>query len=86
MIEIYFTKSFLKQIKLFTKDLQDEVSEKIELFKNKDNHSLLKVHKLHGKMSDRYSFSVNYKIRIIFIWNVKNEAIFLVLGDHDLYK
>lgn len=86
MIEIYFTKFFLKQIKLFEKNLQDEVSEKIELFKNKNNHKLLKVHKLHGRLKNRYSFYINYKIRIVFIWKNKEEAVFLVVGDHDIYK
>ena len=72
MIEVYFTKSFLKQIKLLENDLQEEVSEKVELFKNKNNHILLKVHKLNGKYKEYYSFSVNYKIRIVFIWS-KND-------------
>lgn len=86
MIEIYFTKFFLKQVKLFEKNLQEEVSEKIDLLKNKDNHKLLKVHKLHGKLKDRYSFYVNYKIRAVFMWEGSEKAILLAIGDHDIYK
>ena len=53
MIEIYFTKNFLKQSKLLPRDLQIEVSEKVESFKDKNNHNSLNVHKLHGRFSRR---------------------------------
>jgi mRNA-degrading endonuclease YafQ of YafQ-DinJ toxin-antitoxin module len=66
--------------------LTGEVFEKIELFKDTKNYKLLKVHKLHGKFSDCLSFSVNYKTRIVFEYETKNEVVFLAIGDHDLYK
>jgi len=68
------------------KSLIDEVFDKIDLFKNPANHSALKVHKLQGKLKDRWSFSVNYKIRIVFKYESKNEAVFSAIGDHDVYK
>lgn len=86
MIEIYFTKNFLKQSKLLPRDLQIEVSEKVESFKDKSNHNSLNVHKLHGRFKEKYSFYINYKIRVVFMWINKNEVALLVVGDHDLYK
>ena len=86
MIEVFFTKSFIKTVKYFDKDLKEEVFEKIDMFKNKDNHILLKVHKLHGEYKNYYSFSVNYKIRIVFLWSNKNKVTFYAIGDHDVYK
>lgn len=86
MLEVYYTKSFVKQVKVLPKELQEEVIEKIELFKNIENHKILKVHKLHGRIKDRYSFSVNYKFRIIFVWKDKTTAILLVIGDHSIYQ
>lgn len=83
---IYAPVFFVKQFGKLDKDFQDEVIGKIEMFKNKDNHLLLKVHKLHGSLKDKYSFSVNYKIRIIFMWSDKGEALFFAIGDHDIYK
>jgi mRNA-degrading endonuclease RelE of RelBE toxin-antitoxin system len=85
-MKILFKPTFIKQFSKLSKDLQEEVLEKIELFKNKDNHNLLKVHKLHGRLKDKYSFYINYKIRIVFIWGNKEEVILLVVGDHDIYK
>jgi len=86
MLNLIYAPIFLKQASDFESSLQEEVSEKITLFKDKNNHKSLKVHKLHGGLRDRYSFSVNYKIRIVFRYLSKNEVVLLGVGDHDLYK
>ncbi len=68
-------------------DLQERVIEKIELFKNPENHKNLSVHKLHGKLKKIYSFSVDRKYRIVFqCGKNKKEDILLVVGDHGVYK
>lgn len=81
-----YASEFLRQFKKLEPDLQEEVLEKIDYFKNSDKHLLLKVHKLHGPFSGCYSFSVNYKVRIVFTYNVKRHALLLAIGDHDIYK
>lgn len=86
MIECSFTPSFVREFKVLEHDLAEEVLEKIELFKDRKNHKILKVHKLHGSLKTRFSFSVNYKIRIVFEYDSKNEVAFLAIGDHDVYR
>ena len=86
MINIIYAPVFVKKFNKLDKNFQDEVIEKIDMFKNKDNHILLKVHKLHGVLKDKYSFSIDYNTRIIFEWNDKKEALFYSIGDHDVYK
>ena len=89
MIKLIFTPSFMREAKRLPKsdkDLGGEIAEKIELFRNRDNHTKLKVHKLHGPLVSFWSFSVNYKYRIIFESLNKNEAILHDIGDHDVYK
>lgn len=85
MIEIGFKPSFVRQFKQLEKDLRDEVEEKILLLKNKENHKTLNVHKLHGQLAGKWSFSVNYKIRIVFEYKEKNQAALLVIGAHEIY-
>lgn len=85
-MEIAYKATFVKQLKKLDEDLQNEVLEKIDLFKDINNHNILNVHKLHGKFKEKYSFYVNYKIRVVFMWISKNEVALLVVGDHDLYK
>ncbi|OHA16474.1 MAG: hypothetical protein A3C79_02555 [Candidatus Taylorbacteria bacterium RIFCSPHIGHO2_02_FULL_45_28] len=86
MVEIIYKPSFIDKYNGLEKDLQAEVLEKIELFKNPRNHRHLKVHKLHGRLRGRYSFSINYKYRIVFSYISKNQVRLLSIGDHDVYK
>jgi len=85
-MEVYFKPTFGRQFKLLEEGLQEEILEKIELFKNSKNHKQLKVHKLKGRLSGRYSFLVNYKIRIVFNFISKRKAVLLAVGDHEVYK
>lgn len=67
--------------------LQEEAFEKIELFKDPGNHRTLKVHKLQGALRGHFSFSVNFKTRIIFVYlsTKPKEAYLLAIGDHSIY-
>lgn len=85
-ITVKYTPEFLRLYSKLEVALQEEVKEKIILFKNRGNHKLLKVHKLHGRLGDRYSFSVNYKFRIAFRYTDKKTAALMTVGDHDIYK
>jgi mRNA-degrading endonuclease YafQ of YafQ-DinJ toxin-antitoxin module len=86
MFGISITPNFQRQFSKQEEDLKEEILEKLELLKDKLNHQTLKVHKLKGKLSGRYSFSVNYRIRIIFNFLDKDEIILLAVGDHDVYR
>ena len=86
MIKISFAPEFFRQLKKLDFGLQNEAFEKIDLFKDRTNHKVLKVHKLKGKLRDKYSFSVNYKYRIVFIYFGKDQAYLEVIGSHDIYK
>lgn len=66
--------------------LQTEALEKIALFTDPHNHQQLRVHKLKGRLRGRYSFSVNYKIRIVFTYESKKSVILVAIGDHDVYN
>ena len=68
-IIIEYTARFLKSLKKLEKDLQEEVYSKINLFEENENHEILKLHKLKGILSDKYSFSINYKYRVILYKN-----------------
>lgn len=88
MIIVYSPK-FAKKLNSFEFALQEEVIEKIELFKDVKNHKQLKVHKLHGCLKNKYGFSVNYQTRIVFQYlpkKSKREVVFLAIGDHNVYK
>ena len=85
-MEIAYKPAFLHAFKKLPLNLQAEAREKITIFKNRAHHRQLEVHKLHGKMQGRLSFSVNNKYRVVFRWEEKNLAVLLMIGDHDVYR
>ena len=84
-MKVYFLPIFVRQFNRLDPKLQLEAIEKIELFKDKKNYKQLKVHQLRGRLAGRYSFSVNYKTRIVFSYLSKNETALLAIGDHAVY-
>jgi mRNA-degrading endonuclease YafQ of YafQ-DinJ toxin-antitoxin module len=86
MIRIEFMPSFLRQLRTMSQDLQEEVIEKTELFKDTKNHKKLKLHKLNGRFASYHAFSVNYQVRIILKFIKKDFAVFLNVGSHDVYR
>ena len=60
--------------------------ERINLFKDVENHKKLKVHKLKGRLADVYSFSITYSHRVVFSYESKDAVVFLAVGNHDIYK
>ena len=85
-MEIQYTPAFIRQFNALETALKEETYEKIDLFRDKKNHQKLKVHKLIGRLAGRYSFSLNYRYRIVFSYLAKDTAVFLAIGDHDVYK
>lgn len=86
-MEVAFAPQFRRQFKKLPKALQEEILEKIVLFRDIKNHSTLRVHALKGKLNKRLSFSVNYRYRVLFMWETRNtSAIFLAVGDHAIYE
>lgn len=86
MIKIFYKPSFVRQYKKLPIELQEEVKDKILEFKNPKSHIKLKVHKLKGKLQGFHSFSVNYKYRIVFLYENKSNIALLSVGDHDVYR
>lgn len=85
-MEVSYTPGFVRQFKKLSTDLQDEIIEKISLFKQTKNHRQLKVHALSGKFLGYHSFSVNFAYRIIFEYVTKTNVALIKTGDHDIYN
>lgn len=86
MIDIVYSPFFIRKFNKLENGLQEDVFQKVSLFKDRKNHKMLEVHKLNGKFKEYFGFSVNYKFRIVFRYVSKNEVLFTDIGDHDIYK
>lgn len=86
VIKILFTKPFLKQYNNLTGNMKEKVKEKIDIFKIDPKNPTLKTHKLNGKLTSFYSFSVDYSYRIVFDINKDGDFVFLKVGNHSIYR
>jgi mRNA-degrading endonuclease YafQ of YafQ-DinJ toxin-antitoxin module len=86
MVNIAYSASFVRKFNKLENSLQEDALQRIALFKDKENHKIIDVHKLHGKFKDYFGFSVNYKFRIVFRYVSKNEVLFVDIGGHEIYK
>lgn len=85
-MEIAFAPQFKRMFKKLEEDLQQEALAKIELLREPRNNESLKVHKLKGPLKGCWSFSVNYRVRIIFTYTEPSEIVLMAIGDHDIYN
>ncbi len=85
MITVGYTQEFIRRYDKLPNILKEEIKEKIQLFKDRENHQRLKVHKLHGKYQGFFGFSVGRKNRIMFEWISDQEARLNIVGDHSIY-
>jgi mRNA-degrading endonuclease YafQ of YafQ-DinJ toxin-antitoxin module len=86
MIKIHYLKKFFGSARKLSSDNLNLLYKKIEIFQINSNDPRLKTHKLQGRLSEKYSFSVNYTIRVVFQYINSNEVIFLEVGTHEVYK
>lgn len=86
MMTVLYKPNFVRQYKKLPRALQEEVKEKLEVFREHPTHSSLKAHKLHGRLKGCMSFSVNYRYRIVYEVTAKKTVALLAVGDHDIYQ
>lgn len=68
--------------------LQELANQRISIFQNNLFDSRLDTHRLHGKLKNQWSFSVDGRNRILFEFldKKKEDVVFLDIGDHSIYK
>lgn len=86
MLNIVFSEKFISQFESFDLKTQKLTQKKIDIFKANPKHSSLKTHKPGGALANYFSFSVDYKTRIVFEYGKKDTVHFLKIGSHDVYK
>jgi addiction module RelE/StbE family toxin len=91
MINLAFSQSFKRAFKTTIKrqpELKSKIEAKLRLLADNPYNPILRTHKLKGKLSGAWAFSVEYNCRIIFNFEqnpeTKDEEINLIdIGTHD---
>lgn len=56
------------------------------IFRDDPFNPILKTHKLHGKFSYFWSFSITQKHRVMFELRENETVVFVDIGDHSIYE
>ena len=84
-MKIYYSTKFGKEYKKLPKQIKLIAEKKEKLFCENPFSLQLKTHKLTGKLKDYWSFSIDYRYRIIFEFADKNIVWFHSVGTHSIY-
>ena len=86
---LIFPESYLKREKKFLRqhpELIERYKKVLRLLELNPNHPSLRLHKLKGKLADRYSVSITMSYRIILTFAVTEKGIVLIdIGSHEIY-
>lgn len=85
-MKIYYSPRFKKLYKKLSNELKKTAEEKEIIFRSNPFDTKLKIHKLHGDLSECWAFSINYSHRIILEFVNSETVWFLNIGGHDIYE
>ena len=77
-----FEKTFLR----LPERIQKLATQKDKWFRNDALDRRLRTHKLKGKLSEYWSYSVNREYRILFRFLGPSEVIYYDIGTHEIYR
>lgn len=84
-MKIFYHPRFTHSYKKLSDAVKIRAEERELVFRRNPFNKLLRAHKLHGQLKDKWSFSVDNTYRILFEFD-NSDVIFLDVGDHKIYK
>lgn len=85
-VTIQVSSKFKRSFNKLPINIREEALIKKEIFQKNPLNPLLRTHKLKGKLSDQWSFSVTRSFRITFTFKPDNNVLFNDIGDHRIYQ
>ena len=85
-MKILYLAKFEREYKKIPKEIQELTEKKEKIFRKNPFDQKLKTHKLHGPLASFWSFSVDYKFRVVFDFVDKDTIRFYSIGNHDIYE
>lgn len=91
MVTINRTGDYEKMLEDLADDDDEEILERVrarmKIFRKNPEDTRLDNHPLHKRMEERWAFSVNDDIRIVYEWVGKTTVRLLAIGTHEtVYK
>lgn len=82
-MKIFVSNSFDRQYKKLPQIIKNKAEKKEEIFIISPFDPRLETHKLHGKDRQHWSYSVDQKYRIKFLFLGNGSVLYLNIGTHD---
>jgi len=83
---VRYTTKFYREYKRLPLNIKKQAEKMEKIFRENPFNPILKTHKLTGKLKELWSFSIDYKNRIIFEFASENTVYFLSVGNHQIYR
>jgi len=83
---IEYSRNFCKDLKKIPQDIKEKLIKTEKIFKENPLHPSLRLHRLHGKLKEFWSISINMDYRIIFRRIDDGTIVFFSIGKHDIYE
>lgn len=84
-MKIFYSPEFLRKYKQLPGDVKEKVEKKENVFRGNPFDSRLKTHKLKGRLSEFWAFSIDFNYRVIFKFEGKDMIRFYSIGGHSIY-
>ncbi len=85
-MELHYSERFEREYRKLPLSIKKKAERREILFKKNPFDLRLSTHKLHGKLKDRWSFSIDKRYRILFRFMEKDIVLFIDIGDHRVYQ
>jgi len=82
---VFYSSSFKKSVKRYLSQ-RNKIEKSMLLFMSNPFDASLKTHKLTGKLSPYWSFSIDHHLRVLFEFIDEETVGFIDLGTHEIYK
>jgi len=84
--KIHITSDFNKSYNRLPANIQSLADKKSDWFIENPHDPRLKTHSLKGELIGFWAYSINYQYRILFKFMENNEALYIDIGTHEIYR
>jgi len=85
-MRILYSSRFAREYEKLPNRIKNVSQVRESMFRKNPFDRILATHKLHGRLSDFWSFSIGFRYRIIFEFAADDEVHFHSVGNHDVYQ
>lgn len=85
-MKIIYSPQFEREYRNLSNVIKGKTEKREKIFRANPFDKRLKTHKLEGRLAELWSFSIDYRYRIIFEFANEKTIIFHIIGDHSIYR